>query len=238
MRRDGNGLWTFGPEGGNRGTGCARARVLGEDEGDRLLAAHRAAMPDFKCALPERSPPSCGRPTQRRSRVTEHACRTSRSCSRRANAPCSSPVPQDRIQALKQKFSDRPASISYALSDGVDVRVRVDDTVIETQLGAWMQALGALPADDAAAGRSRRGAGLARKTRRARRAPSERRSRTAGNHHRPPLTAVTRRPSRRRLEDRLRRLRDGDDGVLSRVVDFSHRTTRTARPSSRDTSTR
>ena len=33
----------------------------------------------------------------------------------------------------------------YKPNDKIDIRVRVDDTIIETQLGAWMRALGALP---------------------------------------------------------------------------------------------
>jgi len=123
-----------------------------KDEGDRLLAAHRAAMADFemRCA---QAVANILRPFLTQSviaRVTESLVQNIEVLfASRKRSLFEISGPQDLIEALKQKFSDRPASISYALSDGVDVRVRVDDTVIETQLGAWMQALGALPADGA-----------------------------------------------------------------------------------------
>ena len=53
--------------------------------------------------------------------------------------------PADLLDALREKFSDRDAAIVYKPNDRIDVRVRVDDTIIETQLGAWMKALGAMP---------------------------------------------------------------------------------------------
>jgi hypothetical protein len=123
------------------------------DEGDRLLAAHRAAIADFetRCA---QAVANILRPFLTQAviaRVTEALVQNIEALlASRKRSLFEISGPQDLIEALKQKFSDRPASIAYALSDGVDVRVRVDDTVIETQLGAWMQALGALPADPAA----------------------------------------------------------------------------------------
>ena len=142
-------------------------------EGDRLLAAHRAAMADFetRCA---QAVANILRPFLTQAviaRVTDALVQNIEVLfASRKRSLFEISGPQDLIEALKQKFSDRPASISYVLSDGVDVRVRVDDTVIETQLGAWMQALGALPADDASEAPEEK---PARRRTRAKSAPSQ-----------------------------------------------------------------
>jgi Skp family chaperone for outer membrane proteins len=144
-----------------------------QTEGERLLAAHRAAMTEFetRCA---QAVANILRPFLTQAviaRVTESLVQnievliTSR---RRAMFEISGP--QDLIEALKQKFSDRPASITYSLTDGVDVRVRVDETIIETQLGAWMQALGALSSDAPEASEERP---AARRRTRTKSAPSQ-----------------------------------------------------------------
>jgi len=52
--------------------------------------------------------------------------------------------PADLLEALREKFAERDAVIVFKPNAGIDVCVRVDDTVIETQLAPWMQALGAL----------------------------------------------------------------------------------------------
>jgi hypothetical protein len=56
--------------------------------------------------------------------------------------------PQDMLDALREKFTARDVAFEFKPNDSIDIRVCVDDTIIETQLGAWMKALGALSADD------------------------------------------------------------------------------------------
>jgi len=124
------------------------------EEGQRLVEAHRAAIADFetKCS---QAVANILRPFLTQAviaRVTDALVQNIEvlfASRRRSLFEISGP--QDLLDALKTKFADQQASIAYSLSDGLDVRVRVDETVIETQLGAWMQALGALPADPAEA---------------------------------------------------------------------------------------
>jgi hypothetical protein len=130
-----------------------RARWAG-DEGARLLEAHRAAIADFetRCAAAVANILKPFLTQAVIARVTDALVQNIEvlfASRRRSLFEISGP--QDLLDALKEKFAEQPASIAYSLSDGLDVRVRVDDTVIETQLGAWMQALGALPADPAEA---------------------------------------------------------------------------------------
>ncbi|MCW2284609.1 hypothetical protein M2323_002496 [Rhodoblastus acidophilus] len=120
------------------------------EEGQRLAEAHRAAIADFEARCAQ-AVANILRPFLTQAviaRVTDSLVQNIEvlfSSRRRSLFEISGP--QDLLEALKEKFADQPASIVYSVSDGLDVRVRVDDTVIETQLGAWMQALGALPAD-------------------------------------------------------------------------------------------
>ncbi len=53
--------------------------------------------------------------------------------------------PQNLLDALRGKLSSVGVAIEYTPSEGFDVIVRADHTTIETQLGAWMQALQNLP---------------------------------------------------------------------------------------------
>ncbi|MCI4678835.1 hypothetical protein K9U39_00940 [Rhodoblastus acidophilus] len=53
--------------------------------------------------------------------------------------------PADLLAALEKKFAAHKATIAFTPDESIDVRVRVEDTIIETQLGPWLQALGALP---------------------------------------------------------------------------------------------
>jgi hypothetical protein len=121
-------------------------------EGDRLIEAHRAAIADFemRCA---QAVANILRPFLIQSviaRVTESLVQNLEVLfSSRTQALFEISGPPDLLDALKAKFAYRQAAISYQLNDSIDVRVCVDDTVIETQLGAWMQALGALPAEAA-----------------------------------------------------------------------------------------
>jgi len=129
----------------------ARERVKwAREEGQRLAEAHRAAIADFetRCA---QAVANILRPFLTQAviaRVTESLVQNIEvllASRRRSLFEISGP--QDLLDALKEKFAEQQASIAYSLNDGLDVRVRVDETIIETQLGAWMQALGALPAD-------------------------------------------------------------------------------------------
>lgn len=119
-------------------------------EGERLFEAHRAAFADFeqRCA---QSVANILRPFLTQSvitRVTDELVRNLEVLfASRTHALFEISGPFDLLDALKAKFEGRSASIAYSLSDSIDVRVRVEDTIIETQLAAWMQALGALPSD-------------------------------------------------------------------------------------------
>ncbi len=119
-----------------------------EEEAALLAAAHRAAFEDFetRCAQavanilrPFLIPLAIGRVTGAlvENLETLFASRT------RALFEISGPA--DLLEALREKFADRDAAIAFKPEETIDVRVRLDDTVIETQLEAWMTALGALP---------------------------------------------------------------------------------------------
>jgi hypothetical protein len=121
-------------------------------EGERLLEAHRAAIADFemRCA---QTVANILRPFLTQAviaRVTESLVQNLEVLfASRTQALFEISGPPDLLEALKTKFADRQATISYLPTDSIDVRVCVDDTIIETQLAAWMQALGALPPDAA-----------------------------------------------------------------------------------------
>jgi F0F1-type ATP synthase membrane subunit b/b' len=51
--------------------------------------------------------------------------------------------PQDLLDSLREKLGSFPASIDYIPTDDADVRVVANQTVIETQLQAWFQRIGA-----------------------------------------------------------------------------------------------
>ncbi|MGO9007087.1 MAG: hypothetical protein ACLQIQ_03870 [Beijerinckiaceae bacterium] len=46
--------------------------------------------------------------------------------------------PADLLDLLRGKLAEAPARIEYELSEGVDVSVRAEQTMIETQLNAWI----------------------------------------------------------------------------------------------------
>jgi len=119
-----------------------------EEEAGLLAAAHRAAFEDFetRCAQavanilrPFMIPLAIGRVTGAlvENLETLFASRT------RALFEISGPG--DLLDALRKKFADRDAAIAFKLEETIEVRVRLDDTIIETQLEAWITALGALP---------------------------------------------------------------------------------------------
>jgi len=119
-----------------------------EEEAQLLASAHRAAFEDFerRCAQavanilrPFMVPLAIGRVTEALVENLE-ALFASRS---RALFEISGPP--DLLDALREKFAGRDACFAFKPEDTIDVRVCHDDTVIETQLGAWMTALGALP---------------------------------------------------------------------------------------------
>jgi flagellar biosynthesis/type III secretory pathway protein FliH len=49
--------------------------------------------------------------------------------------------PADLLDVLRAKLASERASISYEVSDGVDVSVKADQTTIETQLSTWLARL-------------------------------------------------------------------------------------------------
>jgi DNA primase len=130
----------------------ARARAeWAEQEGERLLEAHRAAFTAFEARCAE-AVANILRPFLVQAaigRVTESLVENLEVLfASRTQALFEISGPPDLLDALKAKFADRPAAIAFQPDDTIDVRVRVDDTIIETQLSAWMQALGALPPDE------------------------------------------------------------------------------------------
>jgi hypothetical protein len=132
-----------------------------EEEAALLAAAHRAAFEDFetRCAQavanilrPFMIPLAINRVTGAlvENLETLFASRT------RALFEISGPA--DLLDALRDKFADRGAAIAFKPDETIDVRVRLDDTIIETQLEAWMTALDALPQEaESQAGESQDG---------------------------------------------------------------------------------
>ncbi len=49
--------------------------------------------------------------------------------------------PKDLLSALEARLGDRHAGVTFVESDGVDVAVSADGTIIETQIGAWTEAI-------------------------------------------------------------------------------------------------
>jgi flagellar biosynthesis/type III secretory pathway protein FliH len=47
--------------------------------------------------------------------------------------------PKDMLEALKDKLSGCAASVEYVVSDGVDVRITLQQTLIETRLASWAE---------------------------------------------------------------------------------------------------
>lgn len=124
----------------------ARAQWAAE-EAARLAEAHRAAFDSFeqRCA---QAVANILRPflvQQAIARVTE-ALVDNLETLFAARAPALFEVsgPADLLDALKEKFAARNARMEFKPDSSIDVRVRVEDTIMETQLGPWLQAIGAL----------------------------------------------------------------------------------------------
>jgi hypothetical protein len=127
----------------------AKARAnWAESEAERLAAAHRVAIEDFeqRCA---QTVAHILRPflTQLAiARVTE-ALVESLEALFAARSPSLFEIsgPADLLAALEEKFSAHKARIAFTPDESIDVRVHVEDTILESQLGPWLEALGALP---------------------------------------------------------------------------------------------
>ncbi len=118
------------------------------EEGERLAQAHRAAIESFemRCAQAVANILRPFTTTLVIGRVTELLVQNLDVLfASRSQSVFEITGPADLLEALREKFTDRDAAIVYKPNDKIDVRVRVDDTIIETQLGAWMKALGAMP---------------------------------------------------------------------------------------------
>lgn len=50
--------------------------------------------------------------------------------------------PPDLVAALEAQLGDAREALRFDVSEGVDLVVNADDTVLETRIGAWVQALG------------------------------------------------------------------------------------------------
>jgi hypothetical protein len=118
------------------------------DECARLAEAHRAAFEVFetRCA---QAVASILRPflvQQTIARVTDALVENLEALfAARAPGLFEISGPPDLLDALKEKFAAGAARMEFKPDDSIDVRVRVEDTIIETQLGPWLSALGALP---------------------------------------------------------------------------------------------
>ena len=134
------------------GVEIEKARALWlADEAELLAAAHRSAFESFatRCA---QSVANILRPFLSQmviARVTESLVENLEVLfASRTPALFEVSGPQDMLEALREKFTARDVAFEFKPNDSIDIRVCVDDTIIETQLGAWMKALGALSADD------------------------------------------------------------------------------------------
>jgi hypothetical protein len=143
----------------------AKARsIWTAEEGARLTLAHRAAIEAFetRCAQAVANILRPFTTTLVIGRVTELLVQNLEVLfASRTPSLFEISGPADLLDALREKFADRDAAIVYKPNDRIDIRVRVDDTIIETQLGPWMKALGAMsqdlehdPPEDSASGRA------------------------------------------------------------------------------------
>jgi hypothetical protein len=131
----------------------AKARALwAAEEGARLAEAHRAAIEDFetRCAqaVADILRPFLVRQTI--ARVTQALIDNIEALlAARAQGVFEISGPPDLLDALRDKFAARGARMAFTPGPDIDVRLRVEDTVIETQLEPWLKALGALPVGNA-----------------------------------------------------------------------------------------
>jgi hypothetical protein len=127
----------------------ARAQWVAE-QGESLAGAHRAAFDSFelRCA---QAVANILRPFTTQlviGRVTEALVENLEALfSRAGEASFEIDGPADLLDALREKFASRKAAVAYRPNERIDVRVVAGDTSIETRLGAWMKALGALPSE-------------------------------------------------------------------------------------------
>ena len=124
----------------------ARARWAAE-EGERLAQAHRAAFDAFERNCAE-AVANILRPflVQREiARVTDALVGTLEALfEARVQSAFEISGPPDLLAALEEKFSARKINMIFTPDGSIDIRVRVEDTIIHTQLEPWLRALGAL----------------------------------------------------------------------------------------------
>ena len=125
---------------------AARAQWAAE-EGERLAQAHRAAFDLFErnCA---QAVANILRPflVQREiARVTDALVENLEALfEARVQSAFEISGPPDLLAALEERFSTCKTRMIFTPDDSIDVRVRVEDTTIETQLEPWLRALGVL----------------------------------------------------------------------------------------------
>lgn len=131
----------------------AKARAAwAAEEGARLAQVHRAAIDSFetRCA---QAVANILRPFLVRetiARVTDALVENLEAMlAARAQGIFEISGPAELLAALKEKFAAGGARMEFRPDDSLDVRVRVDETIIETQLGPWLKVLGALPRGEA-----------------------------------------------------------------------------------------
>ena len=129
----------------------ARAQWVGE-EAARLVEAHRAALDAFeqRCALAVANILRPFLARQMIARVTDALVENLEAVfAARSQALFEFTGPPDLLAALKGRFDAVNARMEFKPDSSIDVRVRVEDTLIETQLGPWLQAVNAYPRDHA-----------------------------------------------------------------------------------------
>jgi hypothetical protein len=124
----------------------ARAKWRAE-EGESLAGAHRAAFDAFetRCA---QAVASILRPFTTQwliGRVTEALVENLEVLfAGGGQALFEISGPAELLDVLREKFAARGGAVTWRPNEQIDVRVAAGDTIIETQLGAWMEALGVL----------------------------------------------------------------------------------------------
>jgi hypothetical protein len=127
----------------------AREKWVAE-QGESLAGAHRAAFDSFEARCAQ-AVANILRPFTSElviARVTEALVENLEVLfAGGGQAPFEISGPVELLDALREKFASRDAAVVFRPNELIDVRVVAGDTIIETQLGAWMTALGALPRD-------------------------------------------------------------------------------------------
>jgi hypothetical protein len=126
----------------------ARAREQwAQDEAARLAEAHRAAIADFetRCA---QAVAHILRPflvQQAIARVTQSLVETLEALLASHGGLFEISGPPDLLAAIEARFGAEEGRMAFKPGADIDIRIRIDDTVVETQLEPWLRALEVSP---------------------------------------------------------------------------------------------